>query len=265
MATQALRAGENALETYEAFAPFYDAFTAGYEYDSWMGDVEAWARECGLGGRDLLDAACGTGNSFMPMLSRGYRVVGCDLSPAMVAQARAKARGRAQVVVADLRALPWRERFDLVTCVDDSVNYLLSTADLIAAMRSIHDALRPGGLAVFDFNSLLMYRTSFASDFTVGVGARRFRWRGDGREMPAGELASGTIELHAHDREPVPLCRHLQRHHPIETIEMACGEAGLAIVEMRGESPTEGLVRQPDEGTHLKIACLARRPRPAGP
>src|SRR3712207_3877476 len=127
-------AAENALGTYETFAPFYDSFTREYPYDEWLGDLEGWALRCGLRGRRLLDVACGTGNSFMPMLARGYEVTACDLSPSMAARAKAKAGDRAQVTVADMRALPWRSSFDLVTCVDDSLNYLLSATDLVAAL-----------------------------------------------------------------------------------------------------------------------------------
>lgn len=244
-----------ALETYEAFAPYYDTFTAEYDHASWMGDVDTWARVSGLPGLDLLDAACGTGSSFLPMLERGYRVVGCDLSPAMVARARRRAAGRAEVVVADLRALPWRVRFDLVTCVDDSINYLLTTEDLVAALASIRRALRPGGLAVFDFNTLSMYRNCFSTEFTVG----RLRWRGDGTAaMGPGDRATGVVELETPDEGYVPVCTHVQRHHPIETVESACREAGLDVVEMRGESPGQGLVPGPDELAHLKVACLAR-------
>ena len=84
-----------ALAAYEALAPFYDEFTAGYDYDRWLDGLEALALEHGLRGRSLLDVACGTGKSFMPMLARGYEVTACDLSPAMVELAREGARGRA--------------------------------------------------------------------------------------------------------------------------------------------------------------------------
>src|SRR3712207_4689181 len=117
MGTPTRTSARSALGTYETFAPFYDAFTRDYPYDGWLGDLEGWARECGLTGRRLLDVACGTGNSFMPLLARGYEVTACDLSPSMAARAKAKAGDRAQVTVADMRALPWRARFDLVTCV----------------------------------------------------------------------------------------------------------------------------------------------------
>jgi SAM-dependent methyltransferase len=71
----------------------------------------------------VLDVACGTGKSFRPLLRRGYEVTGCDISPPMLEQAPAGAPG-VRLVPADMRALPDLGAFDLVTCLDDALNYL---------------------------------------------------------------------------------------------------------------------------------------------
>ena len=251
---------QDALGTYETFAPFYDAFTSAYPYDEWLGDLEGWARECGVAGRRLLDVACGTGNSFMPMLARGYEVTACDLSPSMVARARAKAAGRAHVTVADMRALPWTGRFDLLTCVDDSMNYLLSTTDLVAALRSMANALAPRGLAVFDTNSLAVYRTGFASELSLEADRTRFLWRGEAHsDLAPGSYAAATISLEVPGAEPVPVGRHQQRHHPVATVLAACAEAGLEVLGVRGAKPDGGLDPEPDELGHQKIAFMTSR------
>jgi SAM-dependent methyltransferase len=260
MATPTRTRARDALGTYESFAPFYDSFTRDYPYDEWLGDLEGWARDCGLRGRRLLDVACGTGNSFMPMLARGYEVVACDLSPGMAARAKAKARGRAKVTVADMRDLPWRGRFDLITCVDDSMNYLLSTADLVAALRSMAVALAHGGLAVFDTNSLGAYRTGFASELSLEADGTRFRWRGEAdSKMAPGRQAAATIELMVPGAEPLHIGRHVQRHHPVADVLAACAEAGLEVLGVRGAAPDGGLDPEPDELRHQKIAFMASR------
>src|ERR671937_3292070 len=84
------REGSPALEAYERLAPVYDLLTAGYDHPTWLGELELLARAHGLSGRRLLDLACGTGKSFLPMLARGYSVSACDISPAMVEIAREK-------------------------------------------------------------------------------------------------------------------------------------------------------------------------------
>src|SRR4051812_5012012 len=109
----ALLVPDQALEAYDGLAPHYDAFTAGYDYERWIDALEGLAIEHGLGGSRVLDVACGTGKSFLPMVERGYEVVACDLSPGMVERAREKVLGTAvELLVADMRSLPELGAFD---------------------------------------------------------------------------------------------------------------------------------------------------------
>lgn len=266
----AVRGAELAQTAYDAFAPIYDRFTGEYEYDGWLAAIEDWALAHGLEGRDLLDVGCGTGKSFLPMRARGYRVSACDISPEMVTKARGKAPD-VDVRVADMRALPWRACFDLVTCLDDSVNYLLTADDLEAALLSMAAALRPTGILIFDTNSLATYRSTFAEEFSVESGAWRIRWRGEAHpDFKRGGLASASID--AVGPEIVSASRHVQRHWPVEVLRTACGRAGFDHVAFRGQVPGGRLVGDPDDSAHSKIVCLAKRgsrrraaPRRAGP
>src|SRR3954447_13003998 len=140
---------------YELLAPFYDRYTHDYDHAHWLANIEDIARGHGLTGRRLLDVGCGTGKSFMPMLARGYEVTACDVSPEMVDRALARAAGSdARVEVADLRDLPLLGRFDLVTCIDDPLNYLLTDSDLSRAFEGVARNLRPGGMFAFDLNTI---------------------------------------------------------------------------------------------------------------
>src|SRR5919198_3641517 len=163
MAEAAKPLSQHARAAYDVIAPHYDDFTAHHDYDKWTASLEALARDCGLQGQRLLDVACGTGKSFLPFLERGYEVVACDISPAMVALAAGKAGGRACVEVHDMRELPRLGAFDLVCCIDDAVNYLLSVEELVAAFSGLARNLAAGGVVLFDANSLMAYRTFFAS------------------------------------------------------------------------------------------------------
>ncbi len=79
-----------AATAYDALADTYDDLTKAYDYETWLSRLVAVAERHGLRGRRLLDVACGTGKSFAPMLERGYRVTGCDVSAGMLARARAR-------------------------------------------------------------------------------------------------------------------------------------------------------------------------------
>src|SRR3954447_13575959 len=135
--------GQHARAAYEAFAPHYDAFTAHHDYETWTRTLEGMARAHGLSGTRLLDVACGTGKSFLPFLDRGYEVTACDISPAMADRAAAKAGDGARIEVHDMRALPRLGAFDLVCCLDDAVNYVLSAQELEATLAGLARNLAP--------------------------------------------------------------------------------------------------------------------------
>jgi SAM-dependent methyltransferase len=250
--------GGLARAAYDALAPFYDSFTGDYQYDSWLESLEIWARDHGLRGREVLDVACGTGKSFLPLLRMGYRVTGCDLSSQMVLQARAKAHGRARVVVSDMRALPWRSRFDLITCLDDAMNYLLTEEDLEAALASMWSALHRGGLLIFDSNSLATYRETFTGSFERSAGLTRFLWHGTSDPDPQpGSVCTATLEVDRADGNVVT--RHVQRHWPTAVLREVAIGVGFDHVAFRGQLTGGRLEGEPDEAHHSKVVCLARK------
>lgn len=106
---------------------------------------------------NVLDLACGEGTFAVAMARAGYRVTGIDTSERMLDYARKRAqKEKAAIIFAnyDLRSLPFSEEFDLVTCWFDSLNYLLETNDLQLAFANVRQALRSGGLFIFDMNTI---------------------------------------------------------------------------------------------------------------
>jgi SAM-dependent methyltransferase len=261
-------ATDHALVAYEALAAHYDAFTAHHDYEAWTRDLEALAVRHGLTGRTLLDVACGTGKSFLPYLERGYAVVGCDASPAMLARAADKTGGRVPLHVADMRALPVLGAFSLVTLLDDAVNYVHDAEELTATFTGVARNLTPDGLALFDANTQLMYGTFFAATEVVERDGAVMVWRGECPEpAPAGVLAAAQLDVFAPDadgrwqRRP---SRHLQRHHSEAGIRGALAAAGLECVAVYGQTPEASFELGLDEARHPKAIFLARRPAERG-
>jgi SAM-dependent methyltransferase len=253
-----------AAEAYGDLAPFYDELTREHDYEGWTRHLEETALRFGVGGTRLLDAACGTGKSFLPFLGRGYTVTGCDISPEMVALASAKAPA-ADVFVADVRELERVGSFDLVTCLDDSVNYLTGDGDLDAALAALARNVAPGGVLVFDVNTLSTYRTTVASDMTLDGPDVFLVWRGGcaGDEQP-GCIAELVIEAFSengsglHERVT---SRHTQRHYPRAEVESALARAGLTAVGVFGQLPDGSLDDLADEHLHHKLVYFAQRAR----
>jgi RNA polymerase sigma factor (sigma-70 family) len=156
---------------YDALAPAYDVLTADYDYDVWLSAIERVAIAHGLAGRRVLDVACGTGKSFLPLLERGYEVTACDISQAMLPVARAKVGPRAQLCRLDMRALPALGPFDLITCLDDALNYLPDEPALAQAGLTLRARLGqlPGALLDDDFSEFDHAKALYVSAHPRGV------------------------------------------------------------------------------------------------
>jgi SAM-dependent methyltransferase len=104
-------------------------------------------------GRRVLDLACGSGRFTAPLAASGALVIGGDLSPSMLARARAAATERgvsAEFVVLDMRDFVLGRHFDAIVIAANSLMHLHSRADFARAFSAIRQHLAPGGRLLFD-------------------------------------------------------------------------------------------------------------------
>lgn len=242
-------------------AAVYDEFTADNDFEGWLNDLLPHLERHGLCGDRLLDVGCGTGRSFTPMLARGWKVTGCDVSPAMLERARIKVGDAARLEVADMRELPRFGSFDLVWALDDAVNYLLSTEELEAALSGMRENLSSDGLMMFDLNALLVYRTFFTERRVVEREGMRLTW--SGRTVPnakPGSIGEALFEIDGDGGKGEAKAHlHRQRHFPEAEVRAALQEAGLECLAVFGHG-YDGVPKQPlDEASHTKAIYIARR------
>jgi ubiquinone/menaquinone biosynthesis C-methylase UbiE len=250
---------DHAHVAFEAFAPHYDAFTAHHDYGQWSEGLLRLAEQHGLDGHRLLDVACGTGKSALAFADRGFAVTACDHSAAMLDVARAKAGDDLTFHLSDARDLPVYGEFDLVTVLGDIVNYLLEPDEVLALLRGVRRNLAPGGLVVFDANTLWMYANFWAADPVVQTNGTRLEWRcvaGPGLE-PGGLAQAQLLTTSGVTPE---VSTHFQRHHPASLLVEAISDAGLEVRAVCGQFP-DGHMEQPlDEARHSKGIYLAGLP-----
>jgi SAM-dependent methyltransferase len=133
--------------SFDRAVAYYDA-TRGYAAGTAEAIQQAIVRYAGLGRSDLLlEMGVGTGRIALPFIEDGYRYVGVDISPAMMAELRRKlspaARRQPRFVLcqADVLDLPLPDaRFALVLAVH--VFHLVS--DWKRAAHEARRVLRPG-------------------------------------------------------------------------------------------------------------------------
>ncbi len=136
---------------YWGLARFYDRVVGDAAFPAVRTSFERALSEYRITFSSAADIGCGTG-TFLRYL-RKYRVplVGVDRSPEMLRRAAAKNRGAGIVFLQQaLTALRLPAPVDLITCNFDTLNYLLSPADLRLAFAGCRANLRAGGHFLFD-------------------------------------------------------------------------------------------------------------------
>jgi ubiquinone/menaquinone biosynthesis C-methylase UbiE len=128
------------------------------------------------GDESALDVACGTGHATLALatcLDRG-QVTGVDFSTGMLEQARRKVaaaglRCDIELSQGDMQALPWRGRFDVVTCAFG----IFFVADMTGTLAHIASTLKPRGKVViscFAINYMEPMRSLLMDRLSTGYG-----------------------------------------------------------------------------------------------
>ena len=143
------------------------------------------------------------------------------------------------------------ERADLVTCLDDAVNYLLDADELHDALTGMRRNLRPGGLLVFDVNTLATYRSVFCDGFSWS-GTDTYVSVGEPRAVEPGGLFATTLQAWRAGKL-LAESRHVQRHHGTRSSTRAPRAPGwkrspctaAPPTGRRGARPTRSCTRSP--------------------
>ncbi|UNC91529.1 class I SAM-dependent DNA methyltransferase [Candidatus Contubernalis alkaliaceticus] len=147
------------MSQYGKLAKVYDYLMSGVDYNDWADYIFTIAVKFGLNPKVILDLACGTGNSSLSLAKKGYQVIGVDISPEMLEVAKRKAAAekiKIEFIQQDMRQLklPYSHSIDMVTAYQDGLNYMLEDSDLLEVLKRVYQILSPGGLFIFDINSV---------------------------------------------------------------------------------------------------------------
>jgi SAM-dependent methyltransferase len=236
---------------YRRYALVYDLVWRAAPYDRFVDLCLETAAAQGTSVRRVLVAACGTGSAAVELARRGLDVTGFDLSPAMVAIAAAKLRGRARLLVGDLAAVPlgggWA---DLVVVLNASLNYLLEPAQVVAALSHLRRVAAPGGTVVIEPLSPRFVHHGWEPGRHVDRDGLRL----DATYELQGDLVVERLRWTIGGVEESETYR--QRLYADAELEALVAAAGLRLVERRPMWPA--IPAEPARGRTLWVA------RPAG-
>jgi SAM-dependent methyltransferase len=228
-----------------------------YDIDKPIGSMPDTAfhleRLAGIDG-PILEPACGTGRTLVPLLEAGLDAAGFDASPDMLARCRARcaARGFApdlsQQLFEDFR---YAEPFAAIIVPVGTFTLIDDFAVAMAVLRRFRNHLRPGGLVVLDIQSLNVLAASTRDD--------RRSWAAENGDLLTiegirvttdwlGQRAAANLRYERW-RDNVLIETHLepmsQRYWGVEEFALALGATGFGDVKIvgnydRGRAPCPG-------------------------
>ena len=142
------------MVSYEVFGKFYDAAIG--ERTPMATYIRKLIKNTHPHAKSLLELACGTG-VILKSLSDLYNVTGLDISSIMLSIAN-KRLPNTSLYRVNMVNFNFNCRFDVIICVFDSINHVLSFADWRKLFSRVHSHLNDEGIFLFDINTEWMLK-----------------------------------------------------------------------------------------------------------
>ncbi|WP_022765098.1 class I SAM-dependent DNA methyltransferase [Butyrivibrio sp. XPD2006] len=268
------------MEAYTDFAAVYDTFMDETPYEVWGTFVAGLIEKYGISkpvrsdagqGKELsegydtaedseqaldeeknlvVELGCGTGSFTQELYKLGYDIMGIDLSPEMLNLARQKSAEAGIDIMyleQDMRELDLYCTAGTIVSVCDSINYVLEDQEVIDTFKLVNNFLYPGGLFIFDFNTLHKYR-DVIGDTTIAENREdcSFIWDNYYHEDDHVNEYDLTIFARCDEKDEVfrrSVETHFQRGYTLDEMKEFVEKAGLEFIEAidadTHEAPTD--------------------------
>lgn len=246
------------MEAYTSFARVYDIFMSDVPYQEWCVYICKILEEYGVTDGLVLDLGCGTGSLTELLAKRGYDMIGVDLSADMLEIAREKQMESGLDILyllQDMREFELYGTVRAVVSVCDSLNYIMSETELMQVFRLVNNYLDPGGIFLFDLNTVYKYR-ELLGDHTIAENREysSFIWE----NMYYEDAQINEYDLTIFQEEGTGLYRkfeetHFQRAYSLNTVKKLLAEAGMQFVEAY-----DAFTKEPPGEKSERIYVIAR-------
>ena len=243
---------------YGSFAYVYDKFMDDVPYEEWADYVQSLLMEYEVREGLVLELGCGTGNLTEILASRGYDMIGVDLSADMldIAMEKRERSGRDILyLMQDMRGFELYGTVRAAVSICDSMNYLQEEKDLLSTFKLVNNYLDPGGIFIFDLNTAYKYR-ELIGDTTIAENREgaSFIWENTWYEEEKVNEYDLTIfaetenGLYQKFEET-----HFQRAYDLKTVKRLIAEAGMEFL-----AAYDAFTREPVRPDSERIYVIAR-------
>lgn len=224
--------------SYTSMAGSYDVLTRDVDRKSFFEYYKKLFALRGLSPSSILDIGCGTGTLAYIMADAGYDVVAADPSEDMLSQA-CMARGTRPLsnplfLRQSFATLDLYGTVDAAVCSLDCVNYITGDDELAASFARLGLFIAPGGLFIFDVNSVEKYSRYKDSLFIDQTEDMYCVWRAD--YDPVSMLCRYSVDIFTRRGELWELAseEHIQRAYAPAQLSVALESAGFGNISFFG-------------------------------
>lgn len=259
------------MEAYTGFAAVYDLFMDNVPYGEWSRYLVSLLQEHGVPEGLVLELGCGTGKMTRLLAQAGYDMIGVDFSEEMLQIAREKewaadesetldtGKKAADILylLQDMREFELYGTVKAVVCVCDSLNYILEEEELLTVFSLVNNYLDPGGIFIFDMNTLYKYREILGEN-TICENREEgsFIWENfyDDKE----QINQYDLTLFIREEGEQDLYRkyeetHFQKGYELQNVRNLLEQAGMEFVAMY-----DAFTREPVKEYSERIYVIAR-------
>ena len=224
------------MATYESFARVYDLFMDNIPYEEWSVYLHELLQRGGVEDGLVLELGCGTGTMTELLSGMGYDMIGVDAAPDMLEIAlEKKEKSGADILYLqqDMREFELYGTVRAVVSVCDSMNYITEEEDLLQVFRLVNNYLDPGGVFIFDFNTIYKYEQLGESVIAENREASSFIWENYYHEEEhINEYDLTIFAREKKNRESFSRFQetHYQRGYTLEEMKSFVENSGLSLI-----------------------------------
>ncbi len=245
---------------FTKIAPYYDRLMSFVNYPSWISYIEKILELNGVNEKEILDLACGTGTCLEIWVKKKYKVWGIDGSVEMLNVCREKFSpqlledGTVSLLFGDLRKFFLPKPVPIITCLYDSLNYLLTEKELLSCFESVYKNLTDNGIFIFDMNTVHALRDEWGNQtFERHDGSIHSIWSNSYDQNTRISCLRLTINIKENNRIITFKELHQERGYFLEEIKSLLASTGMKFFLYRH------LTFNPASENDTRIMVVARK------